>query len=306
MSAKDWLLPAILSVVWGGTVGWIVLVYRTCADRSAGGDNRVQPGGAGRSDPRGSIGPDRRGMAKWPCGLGCIAGMGLLNDIVPFTLFVLAQGRVTAGLAAILNATTPLFTVIVAHLATGDEKAGPTLLAGLAIGFGGVVVTLSGAGATGDLWAKLACLGAALSYGLAGVRGRRFRRMRVAPMTTAFGPLVCSTLVLAPVRLLIDRPCSRPAPGPTAARPRPAPGQTPARPRPDPGAGHGRHGGAVNRAGLSDLLSHPRLERGHQHCTGHLSVSGQCHGAGGGGAGRASARRTSGGIWLDCPWVAGN
>jgi len=235
MSAKDWLLPAILSVVWGGTVGWIVLVYRTCADRSAGGDNRVQPGGAGRSDPRGSIGPDRRGMAKWPCGLGCIAGMGLLNDIVPFTLFVLAQGRVTAGLAAILNATTPLFTVIVAHLATGDEKAGPTLLAGLAIGFGGVVVTLSGAGATGDLWAKLACLGAALSYGLAGVRGRRFRRMRVAPMTTAFGPLVCSTLVLAPVRLLIDRPCSRPAPGPTAARPRPAPGQTPARPRPDPG-----------------------------------------------------------------------
>ena len=209
MSARNWLLLAVLSLLWGGSFFFIELAVtglpvltivwtRVALAALLLGVALWLTGGA-----------VPRGRADW----GALAVMGVLNNAVPFTLFVLAQGQITGSLAAILNATTPLFTVIVAHLATTDERAGPAKVAGLLLGFGGVVVMLSGADAAGDVWAKIACLGAALSYGCAGVWGRRFRRMGIAPMTTAFGQLTCSTLLIAPVWLLIDRPWALAAPG---------------------------------------------------------------------------------------------
>jgi drug/metabolite transporter (DMT)-like permease len=112
-------------------------------------------------------------------------GMGLLNNVVPFALIVWGQHHIASGLASILNATTPLFTVLVAHLVTPDEKLTPLKAAGTAVGFAGAVVmigpdALGGLG-TGAL-AQLACLAGALSYAFAGIFGRRFKRMGVAPM----------------------------------------------------------------------------------------------------------------------------
>ena len=77
--------------------------------------------------------------------------------------------------------------------------------AGLTLGFAGVVVMMGGV-APGDVWASIACLAAAFSYGLAGIWGRRFRGLGVAPLATAFGQVLCSTVLLAPVWLWLDRP----------------------------------------------------------------------------------------------------
>jgi drug/metabolite transporter (DMT)-like permease len=116
--------------------------------------------------------------------------MGLLNNVVPFCLLVWGQTHIASGLASILNATTPLWTVIVAHALTPDEKMTGTRLAGVGFGFLGVVAMIGPDALNGlgeNLMAQLACLGAAVSYAFAGVYGRRFKRMGLAPMLTSTG-----------------------------------------------------------------------------------------------------------------------
>ena len=136
-------------------------------------------------------------------------GMGLLNNVLPFVLIVWGQHRIASGMASILNAATPLFTVLVAHGFTTDERLTWLKATGVAIGFAGVAVmvgadALGGSGA--DVTAELACLAAALSYAFAGIFGRRFRRMGVTPLATAAGQVSASTLMLLPLMLLADRP----------------------------------------------------------------------------------------------------
>jgi drug/metabolite transporter (DMT)-like permease len=135
--------------------------------------------------------------------------MGLLNNALPFGLIVWGQTHIASGLASILNATTPLATVLVAHFLTADEKMTGNRLAGVIVGLLGVVVmigpeVLQGFGV--NVAAQLACLAAALSYAFAGVFGRRFKRLGVAPMITATGQVIASTVILLPVALMVDRP----------------------------------------------------------------------------------------------------
>ncbi len=143
-------------------------------------------------------------------------GMGLLNNVIPFSLIVWGQTQIASGLASILNATTPLFTVIVAGALLSDER--PTLLKifGVVIGFVGVVVMIGGdalGGLGGHVLAQVAVLAAALSYAFAGVFGRRFKAMRVDPIITAAGQVTASSAILVPVAALIDRPLELPHPG---------------------------------------------------------------------------------------------
>lgn len=145
----------------------------------------------------------------WPA----LAVMGVMNNLVPFTLFVLAQGQITGALASVLNATTPLFTVLVAHFATSDERLTPVKALGVGLGFAGVVVMMVGEDLGGELLAILACLGAALSYGIAGVWGRRFRAAGVSPLQTAAGVVTCSAVLMTPVWLVVDRPWELDWPG---------------------------------------------------------------------------------------------
>jgi drug/metabolite transporter (DMT)-like permease len=141
--------------------------------------------------------------------LKAFLGMGLLNNAIPFTLIMTGQKEIASGLAAILNATTPLFTVLVAHALTAEEKLGPHKLGGVILGFGGVVIMIGGAalqqlGST--VLAQLMVLGAALSYAFAAVYGRRFKRMGVSPLTTATGQVTASSVLLLPAMLLHDQP----------------------------------------------------------------------------------------------------
>ena len=141
--------------------------------------------------------------------------MGLLNNVIPFSLIVWGQTHISSGLASILNATTPLFTVIVASLFLADERPTPLKLVGVFIGFIGTVVmigpsALQGLGA--HTLGQLAILGAALSYGFATVFGRRFKAMNVDPVIIAAAQVTISAIVLAPLAILFEKPFSLPFP----------------------------------------------------------------------------------------------
>ena len=141
--------------------------------------------------------------------------MGLLNNVIPFSLIVWGQQHIASGVASILNASTPLFTVVLAHFLTRDEKMNPGRLAGVAIGFTGVAVMIGGDAmeALGvDVTAQLMCLAGALAYAFAGIYGRRFKTMGVSPLATATGQVVASSALLLPLMLVVDRPWTLAAP----------------------------------------------------------------------------------------------
>jgi len=141
--------------------------------------------------------------------------MSLLNNSIPFSLIVWGQTHIASGLASILNATAPLFTILVAHIFTRDEKLTLARALGILTGFVGVAV-IFGFDAlqfnSGSL-ALLAILGAALSYAIAGVFGRRFRTLGIKPMVVATGQVTTATICLIPIVLLVDHPWNLPVPG---------------------------------------------------------------------------------------------
>jgi drug/metabolite transporter (DMT)-like permease len=141
--------------------------------------------------------------------------MGGINNVLPFSLMVWGQSHIASGLASILNATTPFFTVVLANFLTADERLTVAKACGVGLGLAGVVVivgadVLGGLGA--DVWAELACLGGAICYAFAGVYGRRFKRMGFSPLVTAAGQATASALLLAPIVVIIDQPWSLAAP----------------------------------------------------------------------------------------------
>lgn len=143
--------------------------------------------------------------------------MGALNNMIPFSLIVWAQTEITGSLASILNATTPLFALIVAHVLTADEKLTGSRLTGVAIGFAGAVIIIGPealAGAGRGVVAQVAVLLAAISYSFAGVFGRRFRG--ISPAAIAAGQVTCSSLLIAPFALLIEKPWTISSPTVTA------------------------------------------------------------------------------------------
>lgn len=141
--------------------------------------------------------------------------MGIFNNAVPFSLIVWGQTEITAGLAAILNATTPLFAGLIAGVFLADERLSAAKVAGLLLGIAGVAVMI-GPDAVASLGAhivaELAVLGAALSYASAAVFGRRFHRLGISPLVLSAGQASASALVLVPLALLFDAPLSMPMP----------------------------------------------------------------------------------------------
>ena len=212
MGAAEWGMVVALSVLWGGSFFFVgvavdglppptivalrVMLAALALNLAVLAMGERMPGG-GRA---------------WASFLA----MGLLNNAVPFSLIAWGQTHIASGLASILNATTPLFTVLVAHALTGDERMSAGRLGGAIVGFAGVAVMIGpdalwGLGA--DLLAQFAILGAALSYAFAGVFGRRFARIGVEPLMAAIGQVTASALVLAPAALAVETPWRLPMPG---------------------------------------------------------------------------------------------
>ena len=212
MSATQWILLLTLSLVWGGSyffVGVAVddlppLTIVLCRVGLASIALLIFLACSGQSMPT-----DRRVWAAFFI-------MGLLNNAIPFSLIVWGQTHVSAGQASILNATTPIFTVIAAHVFTRDEKMKWRHLAGIALGFAGVVVLMGAAfldAFTNSFLAQTALLGAAVFYALSAVFGRRFRQLGVAPMQIATGQVTAAALLLLPLVVLIDQPLQLAPPG---------------------------------------------------------------------------------------------
>jgi drug/metabolite transporter (DMT)-like permease len=145
--------------------------------------------------------PSGRGL--W----GHLAVAGLFGNVIPFTLFAFATERIPSGLAGLLNATTPLFTLAFAVAALSDERLSATRTAGFVLGFLGVATVIGpaglGSGEAFSVTGQLAALAGAASYGVAFVYSRRFIAGRgVPPLSLAAGQLAVSSgilLLMAPV-----------------------------------------------------------------------------------------------------------
>jgi drug/metabolite transporter (DMT)-like permease len=217
MSARTWGLLALLGMIWGGSFFFarVAVAYVPPATlvllRVGIAALALHLYIAGRSGIYATL------RARWRSFLV----LGLINNAVPHMLIFLGQTEIGAGLAAILNATTPIFTVIIANRMTTDEKLSSEKIAGCLIGLLGTAVLIGPralAPFTGDsgppLWAVVLPVLAAVSYGLAATYGKRFRG--TAPPVIAAGQLTASTLIMLPVALTLDSPWQLPLPPLTA------------------------------------------------------------------------------------------
>ncbi|MBW8635737.1 DMT family transporter [Hoeflea sp. WL0058] len=133
--------------------------------------------------------------------------LGAINNVIPFSLIFMGQTQIGAGLAAILNATTPLWTLIIANVVTEDEKMTTTRTLGCILGLVGMLVLTGPSALSGfdaHIWAQLAVVGAAISYGFAATFAKSFRG--VAPTIVATGQLSASSLIMIPLICIIDQP----------------------------------------------------------------------------------------------------
>lgn len=208
MRSLDWIMLLSLSLLWGGSFLLVEIALQGLPPLTIVW-GRVALAALVLWAVLRATGQVFAPRSLWPA----LLLMGLLNNAVPFTLIVLAQGQITGALASVLNATTPLFVVLVAHAATRDEPLSWAKAAGVGLGFTGVLAMMAGEAVGGSVPAMLACLAAAFSYALAGVWGRRFHRAGLSPTATASGQLTASTILITPLWLALDRPWSLPWPG---------------------------------------------------------------------------------------------
>jgi drug/metabolite transporter (DMT)-like permease len=212
MSLLDWSLLLALSILWGGSFFFVGVAVKALPPFTIVLLRVAIAAAALHLVLRAT-----RTAMPWDANTWlAFFGMGLLNNAIPFSLIVWGQTQIASGLASILNATTPLFTVLVAHVLTADERLSKGRIVGVLLGFAGVVALIGPQALTGlgkDVMAQVAILGAALSYAFASLFGRRFKRMGVSPLATAAGQVSASSLLLLPVTALVDRPWELSWPG---------------------------------------------------------------------------------------------
>lgn len=215
MNRTDWLILLTLALIWGGAFFFIGVAVR-----------HVQPLtyvwlrlSIAAAALWAYVRIRREPVTLPPSVWGSILLLAILNNALPFALFGWGQTRIASGLASILNATTPIWGVLVAHFLTHDERMTPRKLAGVLLGFGGVAImvgpslvsTLDGSAA-----AQLACIAASLSYALAAVWARRFRRLGISPLSVTTGQLSAGAILMLPLSMIVDRPWAHSFPPLTA------------------------------------------------------------------------------------------
>lgn len=209
MRAVDWLLLVFLSVLWGATFLFVAVAVQEVPPFTLV-LARVGIAAMVLVPIVYLVGyrlPGR--LAQWRPFLV----MAILNNVMPFTLMAYGQQRIASALAAVLNATTPLFTLIVARLVAGEALT-PSRLAGVLLGIAGVAVLMGPEALTANAASLvgMACLlGTALCYGFSALWMRRLRE--IPPLVTSAAQLTCSTLLMAPLAALADRFWQLPLPG---------------------------------------------------------------------------------------------
>jgi len=213
MTAREWGMLLILSLLWGGSFLFMGMAVHEVPFLTLVA-SRVVIGALALHVVLAVKGLTFPKTAPILLAFLC---MGILNNVIPFSLIAFGQGRIESGLASILNATTPIFTMVLAHVFTRDEKLAPLKVIGVVLGFCGVASLFEpGKSGNAQIIGQVACLGAALSYGFAGIFGRRFAQAGLHPFITATGQLTASSLIMLPLALMMDAPFSLPLPSPRA------------------------------------------------------------------------------------------
>ena len=209
IDARDWSLLGLLSILWGGSFFFNGVVLRELPPftlvllRVAIASVLLLP----------LLWLYRIRFPKGLSGWWPFIAIGLLNNVLPFSLIVVGQTHIQSGLASVLNATTPLFTVVVMAFA-GEEKLSTRRIAGVVAGLIGVIVLQSGRFeiSNGPAIGILLCLAAALSYGLSALLARRLLPAS-PPLGTATFQMLASTAMMIAVAGLAERPWQLPMPG---------------------------------------------------------------------------------------------
>lgn len=203
MGAKEWGLILILSIIWGGSFFFIGVAVKEmtpltivlCRVALASIILLIIVHLKGHKMPS--------SLSLW----GAFFIMGALNNLIPFCLIVWGQTHIESGLASILNATTPIFSVILAHFLTKEERLTANRITGVLTGWIGVIILIGIESLRGfgiEVIGQIAVLGAAFSYACAAIYGRRFKGIN--PLVVATGMLCASTIIMTPLTLFIEQP----------------------------------------------------------------------------------------------------
>lgn len=200
---RDWALLLLLSVLWGGSFFFISVAVRELPPLTIVLARVVLASLILLPIHRLVLGRLPSEMSVW----GAFLVMAFLNNVAPFSLIVMGQREIAGGLASVLNATTPLFTVLVMAI-FGEERLTARKVTGVLLGLAGVAI-LRGwtplTAADAHTWGIALCLSAAISYGFAGLWGRR-RLGGIAPLTSATCQLACSSLMMLALAGLLEQP----------------------------------------------------------------------------------------------------
>lgn len=202
MTSRAWAELTLLSVIWGGSFLAVELALVEMGPLTAVA-HRV-----GWAAPLLWLYVRFRGLPvpRAPRVWLAFLVMGVLNNVLPFSLIAWGQQHIESGLAAILNATTAVFGVLLASLVFADERLTPARIAGVTLGFAGVVVVIGPDALSGfDLRSAglLAVVGAALSYSFAAVWARAALG-GLPPQVSAAGMVSAAALVMVPAALLVE------------------------------------------------------------------------------------------------------
>ena len=200
MKRIDWLRLLILSLVWGGSFLFyrvlatelppLTTVFSRCMIGAAAVALFIRFEGGRIDVPR----------TQWPK----LLVVSLFNNVIPFTLYAWGETRVPAGVAAIFNAATPTFTVLVTGLVLRMESLTAPRLFGVLCGLAGVAVVVGPDVLVGaDLGGEIACLLAPICYGFGFPYARRYVT-GMTPPSIAFAQLAISAAVVLPLALLHD------------------------------------------------------------------------------------------------------
>jgi len=211
MSTADWLVLSLLSVLWGSAFLFYKLLSTELPPLTTVVGRIILAGSALAMLLRLRAESLRIPATLWPK----FAVLGVLNNVVPFFLIAWGETRISSGTAAILTASVPVFTLLIASFVHRIERLTALRLVGVACGLLGVAVVVGPAALLGqDLFGQAACLGAAASYGFANSYGRLVTG--VAPFRMAFSQFSAAAAMTVPIWLLWDQPWRLPAPGASA------------------------------------------------------------------------------------------